>query len=213
MDYFKKFPTINYLPADGMDAVVLRDITKRVQFVSKLRSNPYTFLPYTIEHGLGPEDVAYYYYGNARYVWLVYLSNRIKDPYYEWPLDDNILNEVIANKYQEKAQRWWSENRAEPKPIGNIVVRWTMRTDITENIAYFRKKDNIEETINKETYFILADPQKAWLDPEFDATEWEPLRYFDLEREKNESRRNIQLVNVDYKDQVEEELETLLNNG
>lgn len=213
-EYFKKFPTIEYTPAGKTEPVILRDITRRVRFVEEIRSNPYTFLPYTIEEGMSPEEVAFYYYGDARYVWLVHLANQVKDPYYEWPLDNALLDKVMAKKYESNAIKWWKANgKVGPQPFGMAVVQWTQRTDIEDNILHYENKDDKTLTVNAETYRILSDPTTAYIDPSFDQTEWEPLRFYEHELEQNESRRSIFLVNSDYRDQIEQELEKLINHG
>lgn len=212
-DYFSKFPTITYTPAMGHDPVVIRDITRRVRFIDGINSDTHTFLPYTVEDGMTAEEVAHYYYGDARYVWLVHLANQAKDPYYEWPLDGNLLDKVLAKEYKELAQKHWNDNgQVGDKPVGYGIVHWTQRTDITENIVHYVKNDDATQTINQETYAILSDPTTSYIDPTFDNTEWTAVRIYEHRVAENEARRNIFLVNSDYRDRVEQELERLINN-
>lgn len=81
--YFTHFPTVNY------NGVILTDVTRRAKFLENLRVDPLTFLPYTVSGDDRPEDVAFYYYGDAGFVWLVYLANNIIDPYTDWVMTDS----------------------------------------------------------------------------------------------------------------------------
>ena len=210
--YFNNFPVIQYKPAGFTKSVSLRDITRRVGFVDNIRDNAFTYLPYTIQSNETVEEVAYYYYGDAEYSWLIYLANQIIDPYYQWPMNTDVLFQYIANKYKDKAAEWQEDNPSEDLPVGMGVVWWTQRTDIVENIQFYRRISNPSETISYDTYDILADEQTAYLDLDFDSLDWEPIRIYEYEDELNESRRNIQLVNKDYRDEIEDQLKRLINN-
>lgn len=123
-EYFDKFPTTSY------NNVLVRDITRRVNFLRQTVENPYVFLPYTIKDGERAEDIAYHYYGDPNYVWLVYLSNNIIDPYHEWPMDSETFNQYIIDKYQPL-----SNGRK-----GNDVLAWAQDTTREDNIIYYYKE-------------------------------------------------------------------------
>lgn len=122
-EYFEKFPTINY---DGKD---IRDISRRVNFLKKSLTNPYIFLPYTVEEGLKPEDIAYYYYGSVEYTWLVYLANDIIDPYHQWPMSQEIFDKYLIDKYAEQSGK-----------TGYEVISWLQDPDIEENLLYYYRE-------------------------------------------------------------------------
>lgn len=92
-NYFINFPSVKY----GKHSV--KDITRRAKVIEKLTSNPYAFLPYTIEEGQTPEDIAHYYYQDIGLSWLVLLANNIVDWQSEWPLTDDLLRKQIEDKY------------------------------------------------------------------------------------------------------------------
>lgn len=123
-EYFDKIPEITY------NRVLVRDISRRVAFLKKSIANPYTFLPYTIEEGDRAEDIAYHYYGDPNYSWLVYLANDIIDPYNEWPMDEFTFNQYIIEKYKDQAGG----------RTGYDVVTWSQDTTRTDNIAYYYKE-------------------------------------------------------------------------
>jgi len=119
-NYFEKFPTINYAGRN------VKDISRRVNFMKKTVSNPYVFLPYTIEEGDRPEDVAYYYYGSTDYTWLIYLANNILDPYHNWPLSQENFDQYLIQKYQDLSGR-----------KGYEVIDWLQDETNDDNILYY----------------------------------------------------------------------------
>ena len=123
-EYFDKLPEIRY------DNVLVRDITRRVNFLKQTIENPYAFMPYTIEEGDRAEDIAYHYYGDPNYAWLVYLANNIVDPYNEWPMDEYTFNQYLIDKYQKQSggRKGWD------------VVAWTQDETRDDNIVYYYKE-------------------------------------------------------------------------
>lgn len=101
MRYFGSFPSISY------SNTTVVDITRRVKIVDKSMSSPYQFYPYDITYHLRSDHVAEYYYENPQLDWLIYLSNDVIDPYYDWYVRDDQLDELIRLKYgsTELAQR------------------------------------------------------------------------------------------------------------
>lgn len=125
-EYFRNLPQITY------NKVLVRDVTRRVNFLKQTIENPYVFLPYTIQEGEKAEEIAYHYYGDANYVWLVYLANNIVDPYHEWPMDEETFHNYLIDKYQSQSggRKGWD------------VVAWAQDQTIEDNIVYYYK--NIE---------------------------------------------------------------------
>lgn len=92
-NYFSKLGTITY----NKDIVV--NILTSVRFVEIVKKDVFIFYPYTIKEGERPDNIAYNYYDDERYAWLVYLSNSIIDPYYQWPLNLDDFNKFLIKKY------------------------------------------------------------------------------------------------------------------
>lgn len=91
--YFEKFPLVNY----SNNSVV--DITRRVVLLEKVSSNPYVFYPYEISDNERADQFSYRYFEDPYQSWILYLTNKIVDPYYEWYLTQEELNEFIEKKY------------------------------------------------------------------------------------------------------------------
>ena len=93
MKYFKNIPTIQY------GEHVMKNLTVKVGLVDKVLTKFNAFYPYVVKDGERPDTVAYNYYGSSNYVWLVFLSNNIVDPYYDWPMTQTQLDSHVIRKY------------------------------------------------------------------------------------------------------------------
>ena len=188
-EFFADFPIIKY------NNEPVRDISVRIDILENIKTDPYAFLPYTVKNGERAEEVAYLYYGNPKYVWVVYLSNNIIDPYFEWPLDNYEFEQTLAKTYAAQALA------ASPSNVGwQAVVNWANSTSTTSNIVYYRRISDPTVRMNKDGLAFVSD-----------AADWQAVRVYDDEFEKNESRRNIQLLNKEFLSIAERNLTRLLN--
>jgi hypothetical protein len=164
-----------------------------MKILDGVRNDPYAFLPYTIKEGEKAEDIAYLYYGSTEYVWLVWLSNKTVDPYFEWPLSEHDLFKSIAKKYKTRAQDALNRDTMNAYEIFD----WTMNETITSNIEYY-EKDGVR--ISPDTYHLNV----------VDLSGWQAVRVFDVEHDRNESMRNVQLLNNSYLRVADENLKIML---
>mgnify|MGYP000328684037 CR=1 FL=1 len=123
MKYFENFPEVVY------DGKLVKDITRRNRFVRGLQNNPLLYMPYTVEEGERPEDIANFYYGSVDYSWLVYMANNIIDPYHEWPLNTQEFNDMLIEKYAEASG-----------VTGQDVLDWVRSDDTEDNIVYYYRE-------------------------------------------------------------------------
>lgn len=91
--YFKNFPLITY------NNTLVRNIMLKSSFIGGLNLGDTAFYTYEVTDGERPTTVAFNYYNSIDYVWLVYLSNQITDPYFEWPLSSHELDAHVIKKY------------------------------------------------------------------------------------------------------------------
>lgn len=91
--YFEYFPKIVY----SNNSVV--DITRRVVITDVLNNDPYSFYPYELSVYERADEFSNRYYDDPFKSWIVYLSNKIVDPYYEWHLQDTEFFSLLENKY------------------------------------------------------------------------------------------------------------------
>lgn len=126
-DYFSKFPIVQY------QDVFVRDITRKNKFREQYLSDPKVFLPYTVQEGERPEDIAHYYYGSVDATWIVLLANNIIDPYFGWYMSEDLFNKYLIEKYKDVSGR-----------TGYAVIDWTKNQTLADNVAfYYRDVDAI----------------------------------------------------------------------
>lgn len=198
-DYFKYFPTIKY------NDVVAKDITRRVSILEDIRDDPYAFLPYTIIDDESAEQVSYYYYGDASYSWLIFLANNIVDPYTQWPMSNDNFNKTLARNYEATARV------ALNKKTGHIsdreIVEWSQNASRVDNIVSYEytgvdEDVQVQVQISRDTYLYNAD---------IVAGDYTPLRIYEHEFAKNESYRNIRLLNSEFLEAAVRNLESAIN--
>jgi len=98
--YFNNiYPTIDYdATGDGITTRI-QDIFVRVIAKKSVTERNVLFQKYTIHEEETPESIANDIYGSSQYYWVVLLTNKIYDRYYEWPMTDRILRKYVGDKY------------------------------------------------------------------------------------------------------------------
>ena len=97
--YFSKFPLRVYDVEGNKNFKLLPDILRRVKVRSGLASSRFVFDKYNVKEGEKPEDVAFKYYGDAQYHWVIMMVNNITDRYYEWPMRQADFADFLTDKY------------------------------------------------------------------------------------------------------------------
>ena len=179
--YFDYFPKIKY------GEKVMTDITKNVRVFDDIENDPYAFLPYTINDGETPEQIAQYYYESVDHVWIVYQSNAIVDPYFQWPLSTEALENTIVKKYKTRAEQSTGTSMS-----NQSVLEWTQDStpNMYDNIVYYY--DDEGNKISVDTYINGAENSTIVV------SEWTAMRVYDEELRLNEEKRDIRLLNRQY---------------
>ena len=99
MSYFSKFPLMAYDMAGNKQYKLLPDILRRVKLRSGIRTGSFLFDNYDVKDGERPEDIAFKYYGDPEYHWVILMTNNITDRYYQWPLTQPQFQEHLKDKY------------------------------------------------------------------------------------------------------------------
>ena len=182
--YFTNFPLVEY---NGSAA---RNILLKSQFFKQVLSSSSSFYSYVVRDGERPDTIAYDYYGSSDYAWLVYFSNSIVDPYFEWPLTDRQLDEHMVKKYGsiEEAQK--------------TIVYYTYNADVNPNDVQYDY--NLTYNMDKATY-----DYKTTYDASFQANLWTAKTAYDYEIQKNDALRPIRLLDSDYLTQVNREISNI----
>lgn len=92
MKYYEQLPTVRY-EFEGVEYTI-KNIFLKIGFINLVKENsPDFFDKYFIEDGERPETIAYKYYGNQDLWWLILILNNIKDPFFDWCLSIDELEE------------------------------------------------------------------------------------------------------------------------
>ena len=99
MHYFSKHPRVFYdLQKDNRITRPI-DITRRISLRDFGVNRKWILYDYSIKDGDRPDMLSYKYYGDSTLDWVIFLTNNIIDPYYDWPLTQYNLEQYITQKY------------------------------------------------------------------------------------------------------------------
>ena len=91
--YFKRFPATFY------SNTLCRDITRRVKFDERTKSALTNYYTYVIQDGTRADLIADAYYDDPQLDWMLWLTNDIVDPYYDWHLSYTDFTDYLIKKY------------------------------------------------------------------------------------------------------------------
>ena len=97
--YFSRFPLMAYDIKGTQIYKLVPDILRRVKLRSGIRSGMFLFDNYDVKDGEKPEDIAFKWFGDAQYHWVILMTNNITDRYYEWPMTQPQFQEFLEDKY------------------------------------------------------------------------------------------------------------------
>ena len=97
--YFSQFPLMGYDIKGDNGYKLVPDILRRVKLRANLRNGMFIFDNYDVKEGETPETVAFKWFGDTEYHWVVLMTNNITDRYYEWPLTQPQFQAHLEDKY------------------------------------------------------------------------------------------------------------------
>ena len=154
--YFSNLPSIEY------GEKIARNLITRPKVKEFVLGNPNVIYDYVIKDGERPDQVAFAYYGDSNFAWLVFLANDIVDPYYDWPLTQTQFKKFIQDKYGSVSTAKSTIKHYKHLTKGTIIT--------------------------KDTYDLNATMLKI------QAADYQSIDAYKFEEEKNESKRQIKLI-------------------
>ncbi len=97
--YFSRFPMMAYDIKGTSVYKLVPDILRRVKLRSGIRSGMFLFDNYDVKDGERPEDIAFKWFDDPDFHWVILMTNNITDRYYEWPMTQPQFQEFIEDKY------------------------------------------------------------------------------------------------------------------
>lgn len=178
--FFANIPIINY------QGTQVRDILKKSQFFKSVLDNYNAFYPYTVLDEDRADLIAFHYYGSWEYDWLVYFSNQMLDPYFDWVPTQDQFDKYLMKKYGS------FENALE------TIHHYRYDRSVDPADAEADYKDGYEMT--PDTFSLLTNIQKSF---------WKPVYAYEWESEINEAKRNIKLIDNRLLNQIDREITTI----
>lgn len=175
MAYFANFPKIIY------NGTTARNIILKSALVSEVFASASSFYPYIIKDGYRADMVANEEYGNPTLDWVVYFSNIVSDPYYDWPLSTDDLNIFLQKKY-------------------GMTIYELMST--VDHYEYTGITGESAADIARKSWKMTPDTHSMT----DDTSGWSPVSIYDYETRKNDQKRSIQLLSPIYLTQITNEL-------
>ena len=185
-EFFANYPRIAYDITGSNSTVPDYTVAVNLMIRSKLRdaveNDVIVYYPYVVPEGMRPDVLSFQYYGATTYTWAIYLVNNIIDPYWEWPLSYKDHREYVIKKYGSievaKSQIHHYEYTARAR---------AEKTGTSDPVPAYKLE------IDYQTYTETAVDER------------EIIYSYGYEQDLNETKREIQLIDVAYIQSVQEE--------
>jgi hypothetical protein len=206
MRYFNSLPFLTSTDANG-NTIALRNILIRTQLIPQLAKNPLLFYAYSIQDGDTPEIIANKYYGDPFRYWITLFGNpNIMDPQADWPMDSRQFLIYLNDKYGEV-----SNNNVLSYVQGTVHHYEKIITTIDGDTGTTAIK-TVEVDFN--TYTLLMPSTQIQTFSNGSTITYtiskNAVSIYDYENDLNESKRNINLINSSYANQVESRYQALM---
>jgi hypothetical protein len=209
-EFFDKFPKIKYdLRTTGgrrSEFEFPMNILVRIGFYSETFNNIFFYYNYVIKDTDKPEILAEKYYKDPEAHWVILLSNKIIDPFYDWPLTANEFDKYIITSYGSIESAKTRIQRYEK------IVK---TVDATTSLETIRK---YEITLPEYNTLPNSDPtgeQKVLPSGKVVTVyTYRNIVYsYDHEFEVNENKRNIKLIKAEYYPTIKLEFDDLMRRA
>ena len=176
-EFFQHYPLIDYnitgtAPPKFKTAI---NIMARAKLRNVIMDDVVQYFPYSIPEAERPDITSFKVYGDVKYTWLIFLINDIHDPIYDWPLATRDLTNFVKDKY------------------GSITVAKNLvhhyEQILRARVEVTGTTDAIPEAkieVDVTTYNALADADKNI------------VYCYNWELDRNESKRDIKLIDAMY---------------
>lgn len=185
--YFKRFPAVPYDIKKNGKETILTNLTVRFKIIEQLKNRRSSFMSYNIRDGETASMLAWNFYGDATLDWLIYMTNDIVNPHFEWPMDSYTFDQYIKEKYGSVP------NAAKRTHEFRQVVQAKQRLDdgtIIPEVSY---------VVDGTTYATLSNVQRR------------RVSKYDWEIKENEKKRDIRLLQKSGINRILAEVDSVFN--
>jgi hypothetical protein len=225
MKYFESFPVTSYIldTQSQFNQQLVTNILARSTFLRDIANNTSIAYEYNVKESDTPEIIAHKVYGDPYRGWIILLFNNIINPFYDWPIKNDALDNYIMKKYNQNIDQARStihhyEQQTTKKSIYNGLL-------IDEEIEI---KSITQYSINYATNELITNALPSVADTSV-AVKSEIVTYptytltidtinkavsnYTYEFIENEKKRKIKILDEKYVQRVEDEFRNLMTNG
>jgi hypothetical protein len=224
MKYFESFPLTPFtLDTNNFSPQLVTNILARSTFLREIANITYIAYEYSVKESDTPEILAHKVYGDANRHWIILMFNNIINPFYDWPLSTDALDQYIFNKYNQNTDvarstiHHYEKQTTKTSVYNGLLIDEEVLTQIISEYELNYTTGAITptalpsiadtslpistETIVYPTYTLTIDiAHKA-------------VSNYTYEFNENEKRRKIKLLDEKYVQRVEDEFRNLMLNG
>lgn len=206
MRYFNSLPYLTTNDNNG-NIVALKNLLIRTQLIPQLAKNPLLFYTYSVQDGDTPEIIANKYYGDPFRFWITLYGNpTILDPQADWPMSSQQFLIYLNDKYgavangnvlsytQGTIHHYEKTVTSVDGDSGTTAIKTVEIDEPTYNLIIPSTVTKSFSNGTKITYTISTNA----------------VSIYDYENKLNESKRNINIINSAYANQIESRYQTLV---
>lgn len=190
--YFRSIPDIEYVNrfpnAKLSEYIRSKNIFTRVKIREGIFENLMYYVKYNIIGDERPDNVANEYYGDPTLDWMVLLSNNIVNVYDEWPLTQRAFDTFLIEKYGtydkiNQIHHYETEEVLNSK--GQRILEKGLQVPFNYSVTFFDSGLGTEVTKTGITKSVTN---------------------LDFETKKEDAKRNIFLIKIDYLNMIIDDL-------
>ncbi len=185
--YFRPFELIDYDIKKNGKTSLLTNVMARFKIVESFQRQEAVYYDYSVKDGERADTIAFKYYNDVTLDWVIYLTNNLTDPEFDWPLSSDALNRFIIKKYGSVSTAMSQTHHYEQLITSHEVL--FDGTVIPERY----------EQIDLTQYNTLATSDKRI------------VTSYEYEQRENEGKRDIKLLSVDYLPDLLTQVKTIFN--
>lgn len=223
--YFEQLPLTPYTDFSNnqRNGVLLTNIMARSTFLTEILENSSVFYEYQVKDDETAEIIADKLYGDPNRHWIVLMFNQIVNPFYEFPLSVERLEDLIRKKYNQTVE----ESQTTIHHYERRISKSTLLNGSPQATSEEKYEISDRELSNLTGTLVSTPFLPGTADTSLDAgtvTESFPngvttvsvyshwaISNYTYEVEENEKRRSIKLLDKMYVSAVETEFKRLMS--
>lgn len=211
MRYFEVFPKISIVDQNN-NSMLYTNIMARVNLIPSLINNPSLFYQYDYQEGDRPDIVANKYYNNPYRYWIFLYGNNIYDPFWDLPISDLNFSVYLNDKYGASAN---ANNMSVLAYTQTTVYQYQKTVSTTDSVSgtntlrvYNTDYETYANTpVNLSTVQYFPDGSSVSV-----VISRQIQTIYDYELSVNEAKRQVNIINKKYAQNMEQTLQSLMSS-